>query len=294
MTLTIAGGNFLAVSKVVWNGSALATAFVSGTQLKADVPGLLLAAPGLVSVTVSNPGVAPANAAVFTIGDPVPTATTAGIVNAASLRGAIAPGSLISIYGVNLGPGTAAAISLPLPLSLNGTSVTINGIAAPLVFVSGGQINLQVPFEVAPGSASVSIRAGALTGVPVSFAVQAVAPGVLPVVQNCLDGSVNSAKSPVQVGQFITLWVTGQGPVDTPIATGDAAPVDPIALPLAEVLAQIGGQDAQVVFAGMAPGLAGLMQVYLVVPATLAGQQPVVVTVGGVASNPVMISVAGQ
>ncbi len=294
MTLTIMGGSFLAASKVLWNGSALATTFVSGTQLKADVPALLLAAPGLVSVAVSSPGVTPANAAVFTIGDPAPTTTTAGIANVASSQSAIAPGSLISIYGVNLAPSAAAAISLPLPLSLNGTSVTINGIDAPLEFVSGGQINAQVPFEVAPGSTSLSIRAGALKSSPVSFAVQAVAPGVLPVVQNCLDGSVNSAQSPVQVGQFITLWVTGQGPIDTPIATGEAAPADPIALPLAAIRAQIGGQDAQVVFAGMAPGLAGLMQVNLVVPTTAAGQQPVVVKVGEVVSNQVMISVAGQ
>jgi uncharacterized protein (TIGR03437 family) len=294
MTLTIAGGSFLVASKVLWNGSSLVTMFVSGTQLKADVPTLLLAAPGLVNVAVSNPGVPPVNAAVFTIGDPVPTTTTAGIVNAASSQSAIAPGSLISIYGVNLAPGAAAAISLPLPLSLNGTSVTINGIAAPLVFVSGGQINAQVPFEVPPGSASLSIRAGALKSAPVSFTVQAVAPGVLPVVQNCLDGAVNSKQSPVQVGQLITLWVTGQGPVDSPIATGDAAPADPIALPLADVRAQIGGQDAQVVFAGMAPGLAGLMQVNVMVPATVVGQQPVMLTVGGVASNQVMVSVAGQ
>ncbi len=294
MTLTITGGSFLAASKVLWNGSALATTFVSGTQLKADVPAVLLAAPGLVSVAVSNPGVASANAAVFTIGDPVPTTTTAGIVNAGSLQGAIAPGSLISIYGVNLAPSAAAAVSLPLPLSLNGTSVIINGIAAPLVFVSGGQINAQAPFEVAPGNASLSIRAGDLKSAPVSFAVESVAPGVLPVVQNCLDGSVNSAQSPVQVGQFITLWVTGQGSVDSPIATGEAAPADPIALPLADVRAQIGGQDAQVVFAGMAPGLAGLMQVNLAIPTTAAGQQPVVVTVGGVASNQVLISVAGR
>jgi uncharacterized protein (TIGR03437 family) len=292
VTLTISGSNFLASSKALWNGSPLATTFAGGTILKADVPAALLAAPGLASVTVFTPGAAPCNAAVFTIGVPVPTTVTAGIVNAASSLPAIAPGSLISIYGVNLAPGNAAAPSLPLPAVLNGTSVAINGIAAPLVFVSASQINAQVPFEVQPGSATLQIQAGTLQSVPVSFSVQAIAPGVLPVVQNAAGGTVNSPQAPAPAGQYVTVYVTGQGTVDPPVETGAAAPsADPFALPLAAVQAQIGGQDAAIAFAGLAPGLAGLMQVNLLVPDVPAGDQPLVVTVGGVQSNAVTVSV---
>ena len=224
-----------------------------------------------------------------------PTVNSGGVVNAASFTAPVAPGSLISIYGVNLAPGTAVAPSLPLPTALNGTTVSINGIAAPLLFVSAGQINAQVPFEVQPGSATLQIQAGTLQGAPVTFKVQAIAPGVLSVVQNAADGTVNSPQAPVQPGQYVTVYVTGQGTVDPSVPTGAAAPAGPFALPLAVVQAQIGGQDATVTFAGLAPELAGLMQVNLLLPAVPPGDQPLVVTVGGVPSNTVTVSVgAGQ
>ncbi len=244
LTLAIVGSNFLATSKVLWNGSPLATTFTGSSLLKADVPAILLAAPGLVSVTVSTPGVTASNAAVFTIGAPVPVTSTAAIVNAASSLPAIAPGSLISIYGVNLASATAAAPSLPLPTALNGTSVSINGIDAPLLFASAGQINAQVPFEVQPGSATLQIQVGTLQGAPVAFKVQPIAPGVLSVIQNAADGTVNSPQTPVQPGQYVTVYVTGQGAVDPAVPTGAAAPAGPFALPLATVQTQIGGQDA--------------------------------------------------
>jgi uncharacterized protein (TIGR03437 family) len=216
-------------------------------------------------------------------------------VNAASSLPAIAPGSLISIYGVNLASATAAAPSLPLPTALNGTSVSINGIDAPLLFASAGQINAQVPFEVQPGSATLQIQVGTLQGAPVAFKVQPIAPGVLSVIQNAADGTVNSPQTPVQPGQYVTVYVTGQGAVDPAVPTGAAAPAGPFALPLATVQTQIGGQDATVTFAGLAPELAGLMQVNLLLPALPPGDQPLVVTVGGVPSNTVTLSVgAGQ
>lgn len=291
INLAVSGSNFLAASKVLWNGTPLATTFVDSTSLKADVPAALVAAPGMASVTVATPGVTPPNALVFTVGTPVPTTSTAGIVNAGSGLPAIAPGSLISIYGTNLAPANAAAPSLPLPPALAGTSVTINGLAAPVLFVSAGQINAQVPYEAPPGSATLTIQAGGLASAPVSFTVQAVAPGILPAIEDGITGALISPEAPAQAGQYLTVYVTGQGAVDPPVATGAAAPGDSFALPMATVGVQIGGVDAIVSFAGMAPGLAGLLQVNLQVPTVAAGSQPLVVTVGGVASNPVMVAI---
>jgi uncharacterized protein (TIGR03437 family) len=291
LALTINGANFLAGSKVLWNGSPLSTTFVSSARVKADLAAGLLAAPGLASVAISNPGAGASGSMIFAIGDPQPSTTPAGIVSTASSLAAIAPGSLISIYGTNLAAGDAAAPSLPLPMALNGTAVTINGIAAPVVYVSAGQINAQVPFEVTPGDATLAIQAGARQSAPVNFTVRAIAPGILPVIENAADGSVNSAQAPAHPGDYLTLWVTGQGALATPIATGAAAPSDPIVLPLAAVTAQLGGQDASVSFAGMAPGMAGLLQVNLRVPGVPAGGQPLVLTVGGVASNQVTVAV---
>ena len=167
----------------------------------------------------------------------------------------------------------------------------INATPIPLVFASPGQINAQVPYKIAPGKATLTIQAGDLQSAAVPFDVQPVAPGVLPVISNAADGSVNSSAKPARPGEYVTVWVTGQGPVDPPVDTGAAAPSDPLSLPLARVQAQIGGTNADVLFAGMAPGMAGVMQVNLKVPPIPAGDQPLLLTVGGIPANPVTVSV---
>src|SRR6266849_886924 len=85
--------------------------------------------------------------------------TVAGVVNAASFaQGPVAPGSMISIFGTGLSTKTVQASSLPLPIILEGTTVTVSGLAVPLFFVSPGQINAQVPFQVSAGSAQLIVR----------------------------------------------------------------------------------------------------------------------------------------
>jgi uncharacterized protein (TIGR03437 family) len=304
VTLTINGTNFLANSAVVWNGSPLGTTRVSATQLTAAVPGNLLVAAGAANVKVTTPGAADSNAAAFTIAPaaltiPLPATTSAAIVNAASGTASIAPGSLISIYGVNLAAGTDSAAGVPLPKLLSGTSVTINGTAAPLIFVSPGQLNVQVPFETKVGTATLTVQAGSLTGAPVTFEVAAAAPGVFTmaksnhaVAQNNPDQTLNSAEAPAIPGQYVTVYLTGQGAVDNPVPTGAAPPVTPFSLPLAAMAARVGGQPATIAFAGMAPGFVGLVQMNIVVPEVAAGEQTFEVRVGGVAANLTVLSVS--
>src|SRR5687767_1218789 len=69
-----------------------------------------------------------------------------GVLNGASFTQTIAPGAIISIFGTALARGTASASSLPLPTSLEGTSVMVGGQPIPLFFVSTTQINAQLPF----------------------------------------------------------------------------------------------------------------------------------------------------
>ena len=85
-------------------------------------------------------------------------AVTAVTDAAAFSPDAIAPGSLISIFGSGLAQGANSASATPLPLSLGDVSVTMNGIVAPVLYVSPGQINAQVPNEVAAGPASLVVR----------------------------------------------------------------------------------------------------------------------------------------
>jgi len=81
----------------------------------------------------------------------VPRISTGGVVNAASFGSPVAPGGIASIFGTSLASGTLSA-SPPFPSSLGGTSVTMNGITAPVLFVSPGQVNVQVPAAVGGGS----------------------------------------------------------------------------------------------------------------------------------------------
>jgi uncharacterized protein (TIGR03437 family) len=142
------------------------------------------------------------------------------------------------------------------------------------------------------------VQSGALESAAVSFSVAATGPGVLndsatghAVAQNQADYSLNSAASPAAPGQYIIVYMTGQGLLDNPIATGAAAPADPLSRPLASVQATIGGQPAYVAFAGMTPGSVGLFQLNLQVPNVSPGEQPLAVTVGNAAANPTTVSV---
>ena len=103
---------------------------------------------------------------------------------------------------------------------------------------------------------------------------------------------MNSAGDPVRPGEYLVVYLTGQGMVDRAVASGAAAPSEPVALALAAVRAKIGGKAAEVAFAGLAPGFVGLLQVNLLVPDIAAGDQPLELTVGDVAANTSMVSIA--
>lgn len=89
----------------------------------------------------------------------------------------------------------------------------------------------------------------------------------------------------------MSAYLTGQGAVDPPVGTGAVAPADPLAKAKLSVTATVGGKIADISFAGLAPGLAGVFQVNLTVPALASGTYPLIVTVNGIPSNAGLISV---
>lgn len=187
------------------------------------------------------------------------------VVNAASFAPGIAPGSLISVFGTGL---QAAAVD-------------VNGRPAPVFFSNATQINAQLPVEISPGPAT--LRVGTAT-LPIQ--VSASAPGIFK-----LQGE-RAVTQPVIPGDYATIYLTGQGEVAPPVATGQPGPSNPFALAKLPVSVTVGGSPATVQFAGLAPGFAGLMQLNLQVPSVPAGDQPVIVTIGGVASNTALLPVA--
>jgi uncharacterized protein (TIGR03437 family) len=299
-TLTAQGSNFVNGARVQWNSSPLATTFQSDTELTATVPAGLIGTQGSVAVSVVSPG-GLSNPVAFSILPSVPAAATSGVVNAANSSAAIAPGSLISIYGANLATTTAQADGWPLPVALKGSSFTINGRAAPLLYVGSTQINGQVPFEVPPGPAKLVISVNGTTSDPIPFTVTATGPATFTmpgtnhaVAQNLPEYTLNSMDSPATPGQYITAYVTGQGLVDNPVETGAPAPSTPLSVPVAPIEVRIGGQPAEVAFAGLAPGFAGLMQLNLKIPPIGPGEQILEVRIGTASANSTTISVASR
>jgi uncharacterized protein (TIGR03437 family) len=216
-----------------------------------------------------------------------------GIVNAATSASApVSPGSLVSLYGANLGSGVFPATATPLATTLGGTTVTVNGVAAPLVYVSAGQINFQLPYDVPSGTASATVTAGCGASTPATFQVVRAAPYLLlggdgsALVQN-QDFSFNSAGKAAPKGSIVTAYLIGIGPLDSTVATGAAAPSDRLvrAALAATATATIGGFDTSIKFLGLTPGFVGLAQANLEIPNLSPGKYPIVIAIDGVASN---------
>jgi uncharacterized protein (TIGR03437 family) len=226
-----------------------------------------------------------------------PAIAPGGAVNAASFLTKVAPGSLFSIFGSDLATGQVSLKSLPLGTSMNGTSVTIGGKPAPLVFVSAGQVNAQVPYEITEGdTVPVVVTVNGVSSLPANVSVMAGAPGIFQfgnkraVVQND-DFTVNNTDNPAKAGSYVVAYLTGTGRLDNPVPTGSGAGSDPLSRPKATVTATINNQPVEIAFAGMTPGFVGLTQVNLKIPNLPAGDYPLVVAVDGQASNAAMVTV---
>ncbi|HUI55133.1 MAG TPA: hypothetical protein VLY04_09185, partial [Bryobacteraceae bacterium] len=219
------------------------------------------------------------------------------VANAASGdASAVAPGSIVSIYGPGLAQSTAFPTVFPLLMTMAGVSVTIGGTAAPLFYASPNQINAQVPFTIPNGVASVSVTLGSRVVGTANINVQNAAPGLFLLADDRAavlnqDLSVNSHSQPATPGSVVAAFLTGLGAVDNPVPAGTPASASPLSRVLATVTASVGGQPAAVQFAGLAPDWAGLYQVNLVVPQLAPGEYPLQVSVSGLASNAATVSV---
>ena len=227
----------------------------------------------------------------------IPSLGANSTVNGASLaQVAIAPGMIVAISGANFAVGPLSASSLPLPTILGNTSVTFNGVAAPLFSVSASQIYAQAPFNLPDGvAASIQVSQGSALSAAQTVNVAAASPGIFIVDQASSAGAVLHAdyslvtsSSPARPSEYLLIYCTGLGDVTPPVASGAMAPsVAPFALTVNEPTVSIASLSAKVSFAGLAPGFVGLYQINVQAPANLpTGNQPVqITTFGGVVSN---------
>ncbi len=215
----------------------------------------------------------------------------ASVGNAASFEAAVSPGMLLSVFGTQLANTTAVTPGLPLPFSLNGVSVTVNGVAAPILYESAGQLNIQAPYTTGAGPAVLGVNNnGQIAGF--QFQMSPSSPGVF------ADSKANLVPSSTVVqGVETTLYLTGAGDVTPQIPTGFApdsgTPLPDLPAPFLPLSLTIGGVPAFIDFAAIPYGLVGTTQVNFQAPASVPlGVQPLVVTVNGVASKPVYVTVS--
>jgi uncharacterized protein (TIGR03437 family) len=227
-----------------------------------------------------------------------PTINSNGVTNAASFAPRISPGAIASIFGTGFGTATFQADE-PLPTSTtNFVSVQVNGVAAPLFYVSPVQINFQVPWATpTTGTVNVAVVVNGGSSNIAAAPVATTAPGlfVLQSGQAAVlnpDYSINDPSNPVKAGTTIFAYLTGSGPVSPAAKDGVPAPTTSLVYVQASNSATIGNQPATVSFAGLAPGFVGLVQMNIVVPTGLApGTYPLSVTIDGQTSNAAPISV---
>ena len=206
----------------------------------------------------------------------VPSISIAGIDDIFSgAGGPFAPGEIVAIYGTSLGPVTGVSSAFDqatgmLPTTSAGVSVTVNGVLAPLYYVSASQVNVQIPYETdGQPQARISVNYDGVSSTVQGIQIAASAPRLYRGIFN-QDGSLNSTDNPAAAGSIVTLFATGQGITIPTSSTGKAAAA-PYPRPVGPVQVSIGGQDAEILFVGSAPGTAGVTQLNVRLPARNGG-----------------------
>lgn len=284
--------------------SALGT-FSSATLVTLDAA-TPAGGPALQSLTpsaqmqVTIPGY---GAALLRLANAAPSITAAGVVNGATFQsGPVAPGELVSIFGSAIGPPAPAFLTLTNPRlvanSIQGVQVFFDGVPAPLLYASSGQVNVVVPYAIA-GRVTTQLQLEYLGVLSSSIAlpVAASAPGIFSVsgsgqgqgaILNARDGTVNSSRNPAARGDWVSIFATGAG-VTTPASVDGLVASAPLPVPNAGVSVTIGGLPCQIQFEGAAPGLvSGVLQINAQVPPGLTPDAgvPIQIRVGSAVSSP--------
>lgn len=232
--------------------------------------------------------------------DKVPFIAPAGVQNAAGVTPSskVAPGSIIAIYGESLAPSLEVGPVNPLQQSLNGVSVSVNDLILPLMFVSPGQINAQLPWELADGNYTMEIHSLGQPDVTGKFTVARNAPGLFTqTVQGQQyaiafheDGSLITPSSPAKSGETVGLLGTGLGPFQSDLIDG-FFPIDPPPALADSVKITAGSHSPATIWAGAAPGYTGLALTKFEVPSGSSGTLAVTISVNSVKSNTVNLPV---
>jgi trimeric autotransporter adhesin len=277
-------------------------------QVKAGTPpGFypLEAANGVGSDSNGGPVYLPANGVG---GVTVPGPASLAAANSASYaRGAVAPGEIVVLGGRSLGPATTTTLQFTatglVATSLGGTRVLFDGIAAPLVYTAQNQVSAVVPYAVDGHSqTSLQVEYQGVLSAPLVLDVARVAPGIFTLNKSGSgqgaivnqDGTVNGPDNPAPRGSVVSVYGTGEGQTVPPGIDGSLVAPSDLRRPVLPVTASIGGQNADVVYAGSVGNqISGLFQANVRVPLSIApgGSVPVMLTIAGSSSQTVTMVV---
>jgi len=280
-----------------WNAS-----WVPSHPVTSDLVVTLNAESSSLKGSVHINGSAPTNPNVpIVYGDGVDTAANYGHI--------LAPGVMISIFGDQFAANNALSDRLPLPTEVSTgnleTAVELDGAALPIYYVSKGQINALVPYGISKGTGHLIVTRGSAFSTDVPVVILSAAPGVFTrdqtgkgagVIFGTTPKGINFTPAPAQpahAGDALTVYCAGLGELKTPLTAGFPAPSDPAIETANKVTATLGGAPANVEFAGLVPGFAGLYQVNVRVPTGVptGDQVALVLTVAGQNSSPVTVAV---
>lgn len=302
------GGNLSGTPSTDGSLGPIGASTVGSGAILADVPAADLANAGLLrmAVTTPTPGGGISNEVQFQIYGPGPQILA--VTNSASMiQGTVAPGDLVAIFGLGLGPATltvfdpsSATIPVALPATAPSTSVTVNGTPAPILYTSATQIGIIVPYSLAGNSAQMVVTYGNLTSQAFTVAVVAADPGVyslnasgsgagaiLNYASTTGNYTVNTGSNPCVRGDIAVLYITGAGLTSSAVYN-QLVPGSPAVTPVLTPTVTIGGAAAAVLGAQDSPGsVPGLVQINVTVPTSISAgaAQPVVVTMGGASSQ---------
>jgi uncharacterized protein (TIGR03437 family) len=250
---------------------------------------------GVINVLAGIANASPQPIVVTLIIKSAPLPTVQSVTSAASYAsGTVAPGEIVTIFGANIGP---KSLTLPpngtVPTIVSTTSVTFDGIPAPIYYASSTQTSVQVPYGIAQGQTVMRVTYNTAASVATTLKSQLALPGLFTANSSgtgqaaALNGnlSFNSAANPATRGQALVLYGTGEGQTSPPSVEGVKVPtVLPLPQTPLSVTVTVGGLSAIVQYAGETPGLlSGLFQINVVVPngAPVGPAVPVQVTVNG-------------